>query len=129
MTAMGDAAKLMREYLHLVNTDRFAECAGLMADGAKIWIVGMGDIDRDAFTAMAKTVQGLFNFGPRMEELNLIDAGDSAVVEVTTTGDGANGYRYENRYCILITAAHGKIVSLTEYLDPTKTTGLFAPPT
>ncbi len=63
--------------------------------------------------------------GAQLRVVNVITAGEMAVVELVSDATARNGMRFDNRYCWVVRFAGGTIVEVRAYLDSAKVAELF----
>lgn len=63
--------------------------------------------------------------GAQLRVVNVITAGDMAVVELVSNATARNGMRFDNRYCWIVRFEGELIVEVRAYLDSAKVAELF----
>ena len=63
--------------------------------------------------------------GAQLRVVNVITAGEMAVVELVSDATAHNGMRFDNRYCWVVRFEGGTIVEVRAYLDSAKVAELF----
>jgi uncharacterized protein len=63
--------------------------------------------------------------GTQLRVVNVITAGDTAVVELVSDATARNGMRFDNHYCWVVRFAGDSIVEVRAYLDSALVAELF----
>jgi ketosteroid isomerase-like protein len=97
--------------------------APMMPDGAPKSMRG-----RQAFEPAFRGILGRFaEFSWVYSTLNATDDPDLAVARCGSKAVLLNGRPYTNDYCIFVRLKNDKLIESTEYFDPIRAAGVFAP--
>jgi len=126
--------ELLRQYLDAIRSRDVDTILGLfdveavvnapmMPDGAPKSMAG-----RQAFEPAYRAIFGRFaEFSWVYTTLNATDDPDLAVARCASKALLVNGRPYTNDYCIFVRRKGDKLIESTEYFDPVRAAGVFAP--
>ncbi|TVV77129.1 nuclear transport factor 2 family protein [Sphingomonas solaris] len=124
MTATEANKALVRRYMQALMDGDGDTIEALQHPDVKWWILGVGDMDRDAFTASVRG--GLLAATERRVEITCLTAeGDRVAVEARSEMTFPDRV-YRNRYHNLLTIRDGLIVEGREYMDTRAAAEAFA---
>jgi uncharacterized protein len=116
---------IVRRFLGAVESGDLDVIEALQAPDCTWWVVGGGDMSRQAYTDAVKGM--LLTASPRkVEIIGIIEEGDTVAAEVRSEmhfGDRI----YANEYHDLFVLKNGKIVHGREYFDTSKVAAFFGP--
>jgi uncharacterized protein len=116
---------IVRRFLGAVESGDLDVIEALQAPDCTWWVVGGGDMSRQAYTDAVKGM--LLTASPRkVEIIGIIAEGDTVAAEVRSEmhfGDRI----YANEYHDLFVLKNGKIVHGREYFDTSKVAAFFGP--
>jgi uncharacterized protein len=116
---------IIRRFLGAVESGDVETIEGLQAPDCTWWVIGGGDISREAYTEAVKGM--LLNASPRkVEIIGMIAEGDTVAAEVRS--EMHFGERlYANEYHDLFVLKDGQIIHGREYFDTSKVAAFFGP--
>jgi uncharacterized protein len=116
---------IVRRFLGAVESGDVETIEALQAPDCTWWVIGGGDISREAYTEAVKGM--LLNASPRkVEIIGIIAEGDTVAAEVRSEmhfGDRL----YTNEYHDLFVLKDGQIIYGREYFDTSKVAAFFGP--
>jgi uncharacterized protein len=116
---------IVRRFLGAVESGDVETIEALQAPDCTWWVIGGGDISREAYTEAVKGM--LLNASPRkVEIIGIIAEGDTVAAEVRSEmhfGDRL----YANEYHDLFVLKDGQIIHGREYFDTSKVAAFFGP--
>jgi uncharacterized protein len=116
---------IIRRFLGAVESGDVETIEALQAPDCTWWVIGGGDISREAYTEAVKGM--LLNASPRkVEIIGMIAEGDTVAAEVRS--EMHFGERvYANEYHDLFVLKDGQIIHGREYFDTSKVAAFFGP--
>jgi len=125
MTLQDTNKGIVRRFLGAVEAGDIETVEALQAPECTWWIIGSGEISREAYTEAVKGM--LLTASPRKVEITgMVAEGDTVAAEVRSAmhfGDRV----YANEYHDLFVIADGLIVHGREYFDTSKVAAFFGP--
>jgi uncharacterized protein len=116
---------IVRRFLGAVESGDVETIEALQAPDCTWWVIGGGDISREAYTEAVKGM--LLNASPRkVKIIGMIAEGDTVAAEVRSEmhfGDRI----YANEYHDLFVLKDGQIIHGREYFDTSKVAAFFGP--
>jgi uncharacterized protein len=116
---------IIRRFLDAVESGDVETIEALQAPNCTWWVIGGGDISREAYTEAVKGM--LLNASPRkVKIIGMIAEGDTVAAEVRSEmhfGDRI----YANEYHDLFVLKDGQIIHGREYFDTSKVAAFFGP--
>ena len=112
---------LVVEFIRRFETGDLDHAYELLAEGFRWEVMGDSHIagvhDKATIRAISQGVVDVFETPPSWTPTNVIAEGDQVACEAVSSGDARSGFRYRNRYHLLVTVRDGLMVQAKEYMD------------
>lgn len=122
--------RLVIEFIRRFETGDLDHAYELLADDFHWEVMGDSAIagvhGKAAIRAISQGVVDVFAVPPRWTPTNVIAEGDQVACEAVSSGEARSGFRYRNRYHLLVTVREGLMVEVKEYMDTKQVSDLIA---
>ena len=118
------------EFIRRFETGDLDHAYELLAEDFHWEVMGDSDIagvhDKATIRAISQGVVDVFETPPRWTPTNVIAEGDQVACEAVSSGEARSGFRYRNRYHLLVSVRDGLMVEAKEYMDTKHVADLIA---
>ena len=131
MSQLSENKAIVTQFWRAFSDCRFDDALALLADDATWWVAGdldgvSGTYRKDECGPMFAGIAASTQAGVRVTPGTMTAEEDRVAMEATSHGVTTGGVTYGNTYHILHTLRGGKIVSVREYMDPSRIVAAFA---